>query len=60
MTEPIRKPKGFAAMTPERRSQISALGGAAVKHENRTYVKYPDVASKAGQKSKRPKGKIHG
>lgn len=54
MTE-SKKPKGFAALSPEQRRKVSALGGAAVKHENRTYVKYPDIAKRSGQKSKRKK-----
>lgn len=48
-----QKPKsrrGFAAMTPERRREISRKGGASVKPENRSFSKSRDLAARAGQK----------
>ena len=36
MTE--KKPRGFAALTPERRKEISSMGGKAVPAEKRYYA----------------------
>lgn len=51
--------RGFASMTPERRREIAALGGASVKPEDRGFAQHPDLASTAGRKggiiSRRPK-----
>jgi hypothetical protein len=33
MTDAPKKPRGFAAMTPERRREIAAIGGASVPPE---------------------------
>lgn len=48
MTDEPKKPRGFAAMDPERRREIAARGGAAVAPENRSFSK-GDTASKAGK-----------
>jgi hypothetical protein len=43
------KPRGFAAMTPERRREIAAKGGRALKPEQRAYSRDRDLASAAGR-----------
>jgi general stress protein YciG len=62
MTEKPRKLRGFAALTPERRKEIAAMGGAAVKPEQRTYSKNRDLAVSAGRKGGEvsPKAKTDG
>jgi general stress protein YciG len=52
------KPKGFAAMTPERRKEIAAKGRAAVKPENRSFSKNRELAREAGRKGGRATGKM--
>jgi uncharacterized protein len=39
---------GFAAMAPERRRQIAAMGGAAVPAEKRSFATDRSLAAKAG------------
>jgi general stress protein YciG len=46
----MRKPQGFAAMTPERQKEIAAMGGRAIKPKNRTYSRDQDLAREAGRK----------
>jgi uncharacterized protein len=41
--------RGFAAMSPERRREIAAKGGAAVPPEKRSFSKSRDLAAKAGR-----------
>jgi general stress protein YciG len=48
--ERIKSKRGFASMTPERRSEIARKGGKAVKPENRSFSKNADLASTAGRK----------
>jgi hypothetical protein len=48
MTE-TKKPKGFALLSPSRRSEIGSMGGLAVKPENRAFSVNTDLASKAGK-----------
>ena len=43
------KPKGFAAMDPEKRRAIAAMGGRAVKAEDRAYSKSRAKAVAAGR-----------
>lgn len=46
------KPKsrrGFASMTPERRREIAARGGAAVPSEKRSFARNTDLAASAGR-----------
>lgn len=50
MTEP-KKPRGFAAMTPERRKEVAAMGGKALRPEQRPFSTDPALASRAGQAS---------
>lgn len=49
MTE-TKKPRGLAALSPERRAQIASMGGKACKAENRWYSRNPDAAAAAGAK----------
>lgn len=42
--------RGFALMSPERRREIAAKGGAAIKPENRPYSKDRGLAISAGIK----------
>ena len=42
------KPRGLAAMTPERRREIASLGGRSVKPENRAFSRDPQLAAEAG------------
>ena len=53
------KPKGFAAMSPEKRRAIAAMGGRAVKAEDRAYSKSREKAAASGRKggSRVPKEK---
>lgn len=46
MNEP--KPRGFAAMDPEKRRQIASMGGKAVPPEKRAYTNR-EIASSAGK-----------
>jgi general stress protein YciG len=48
MTE--KKPRGFAAMTPERRREIASRGGRAVEPEMRSYSRNNLLAREAGRK----------
>jgi hypothetical protein len=47
MDEKPKSRRGFASMTPERRQEISARGGAAVPPEKRAF-KNRDMATEAG------------
>ena len=52
MTPEIDKPKakrGFAAMSPERRREIAARGGASVPAEKRAFSQSRDLAASAGR-----------
>lgn len=40
--------RGFAGMTPERRREIAALGGASVPSDKRSYSKDPALAARSG------------
>lgn len=43
------KPRGFAAMDPERRRAAAAKGGAAVPADRRSFSKDPELATRAGK-----------
>lgn len=43
------KDKGFASMTVARQREIAQMGGKAVKPENRSFSKHPEVARAAGR-----------
>lgn len=49
MTETPKKPRGFAAMSPERRTELARKGGASVKPQNRTFSKDRALAARAGR-----------
>jgi general stress protein YciG len=52
MTPDTDRPKakrGFAAMSPERRREIAARGGASVPAEKRSFSKSRDLAASAGR-----------
>jgi general stress protein YciG len=52
MTPETDRPKskrGFAAMSPERRREIAAKGGAAVPAEKRSFSQSRDLAASAGR-----------
>lgn len=42
--------RGFASLSPERRLEISRMGGAAVPTEKRAFSTNPDLAREAGRK----------
>lgn len=44
-----RKPRGFAAMTPERRAEIASMGGKALPANKRAFSVDSDLASRAGR-----------
>lgn len=44
------KPRGFAAMSAEKRKAISSKGGKGVRPENRSFSKDRDLAKAAGSK----------
>ena len=46
----LPKPRGLATLSPERRREISAMGGRAVKPENRSFSVSSDLAREAGAK----------
>lgn len=45
-----KKRRGFASMTPERRSEIARMGGASVPHEKRSFSQDGALAREAGRK----------
>ena len=44
------RPRGFAAMSPEKRREIAAKGGASLAPEQRSFARNPELARAAGQK----------
>lgn len=44
------KPRGFAAMSPERRREIAAKGGASTPPDKRTFSVDRGLAARAGAK----------
>lgn len=44
------RPRGLAAMTPERRKQIAAMGGASVPADKRSFSTDRDLSVSAGSK----------
>ena len=48
-TKPPSKPMGFAAMTPERRREIAAMGGRATPPEKRSFATNNKLAISAGR-----------
>lgn len=52
MTPDLNAPKskrGFASMSPERRREIAARGGASVPAEKRSFSQNRDLAASAGR-----------
>jgi len=47
MSEPVKPLRGFAAMTPEKRREVSAKGGAASPGY---FAANPEAAKEAGRK----------
>lgn len=43
------KPRGFAALTPERRTEIARLGGAGVPADKRSFSRSAELAASAGR-----------
>jgi general stress protein YciG len=48
--EPPKRKRGLAALSPERRRAISAMGGRSVTDEKRAFSQDPQFAAKAGRK----------
>lgn len=46
---PVKRPRGFAAMDPERRREIAASGGKAVDPTRRSFSRNPELAVRAGR-----------
>lgn len=53
MTNETPKARGFAAMAPERRREISRLGGASVPADKRSFSTDRTLATNAGTKGGR-------
>jgi general stress protein YciG len=60
MTNKPKKPRGFAAMSLEKRREIAARGGASAAPENRSFSRNRELATEAGRKGgsapKKPQG----
>lgn len=50
MTPTMKSRRGFAAMSPDRRREIAAKGGASVPAEKRSFSRSTDLAATAGRK----------
>lgn len=46
---PSKSKRGFAAMSPEKRREIAAKGGAAVPAGKRSFSQSRDLAARAGR-----------
>ena len=53
MTTPTPRPRGFAAMAPERRREIASMGGKAQPASAKSFSVDPSVAARAGSKGGR-------
>lgn len=47
MTTP--KPRGFAALSPERRKEIARMGGKSIAPDKRAFSQNRELASRAGK-----------
>ena len=47
--EKPKRPRGFAAMSPEKRRAIASRGGTSVPKETRSFSQSRDLASRAGR-----------
>lgn len=60
MSDAPKKPRGFAAMSPERRREIARKGGSSVPPSKRSFSQNRELAATAGAeggRASRPKGK---
>ena len=48
--DPPKRKRGLAALSPERRRAIAAMGGRSVPAEKRAFSQDPQFAAKAGRK----------
>lgn len=48
MAEEPKAPRGFAAMSPEKRKAIAQLGGKSIPPEKRSFSQSRELAAKAG------------
>lgn len=46
---PVKKLRGFAAMSPERRREVAAKGGRSVEPQERSFSRDPALAARAGR-----------
>lgn len=46
----IKRPRGFAAMHPDKQRELARKGGASVNPENRAFAKNSELARVAGAK----------
>ncbi len=46
----VKLPRGFALLTPERRREVSAKGGASIPADKRSFSKDRALAVAAGRK----------
>ena len=58
-TQP-KKPRGFAAMSPERRREVARKGGESVGPQERAFFKNRDLAARAGRVGGEAKAKPKG
>jgi general stress protein YciG len=52
-----KKPRGLATLTPERRKEISSMGGKAVPAEKRYYANKANASAAGYKGGKAPRGK---
>ena len=43
------KPRGFAALSPERRKEIASMGGKSIAPDKRAFSQNRELASRAGK-----------
>jgi uncharacterized protein len=55
MTDDVKPPKGFARLSPERRKEISALGGRASHLQGKAHEFTSEEARAASKKARRRK-----
>jgi general stress protein YciG len=53
MTEKEKKPRGFAAMTPEKQRESASRGGKSAHAQGKAHTFTPDEAREAGAKGGR-------
>jgi len=50
MNDVVKKPRGLATLSPERRREIARMGGKSVPADKRAFAVNRELASKAGRK----------